>query len=188
MKYYKILFLFLLAITGVQNLLAYEFDFNNWTEIPLIIMFERESALSKDFQIIKSGELIKHVWQGTEGGQCLRNTIKWAQWREPENEYKKWVNSMGRIPSEKQKAFGQKYLKEFAWIDLPIVMVSNEVFENTIKNAGNLVLGIDKQIRASTKLAGKSLCKSRVFSIVDSGQKDKLYNKPLLQAETVIGE
>jgi hypothetical protein len=216
----------LIALVGVCNDLtaSYEYDIANRIGSTIVVKINQERTDNKDYyQIIPYGKTVKQTFPPLNAW-CLRK-LSWAPY-DKTAPYKGGMDlvdkTTGRIPEEKQRLFGDQIAPNYAFLPMEIIIEPNEIFQQTVKAAEELVQGIDaltcqtidaiisintfgllggqtkcnfglgQMARASGKLAGGTLCKSRQFIItpkVDNNNKPMLkYGQPMLLAVTVEGE
>jgi len=161
----------LIALTSISNLLAYEYDFNNNTDIPLIIKI-RPWGVSKDFyQIVPVEGSVKQVWEGAEGGHCI-GSIEWAVWKGTKADYQSWASDRGRIPLEKQRAFGDQWRTSMNGMEMRLE--PNEAYDMIVANSKSLATGIDTLLCKAVELADKTGAFTKLLQGNLTGPVDKL--------------
>jgi hypothetical protein len=136
----------LVLITSAAH--AYELYFSNFTDKILIIVSKKRAAITQEkyAQIIRPFESVIQPWSDLN---CLES-LQWAEVDSslPHKGGLKLIDSKHgyQISSSNQKIFNEQLLTKYAWSNLPIKFVPNELFTQTQQAATELVQGIDEGI------------------------------------------
>jgi len=151
-----------IALVGMTNLMAYEYDLSNNTEYNMVVRL-RPWGVSKDYyQIIPSGGSVKQVWQGLDAGGACIGSLEWAEWKGTDAEYKKWASDRGRIPNEKQRAFGDQW--KTAMNRMEMILEPNEAYDLIVANSKSLATGIDTILCKAVEQAEKAGAYTNILS------------------------
>jgi hypothetical protein len=171
---YKKLLYIAVAIAPI-TLYGYELHYNNFTDKTLIIASKKRAGIvEKYYQIVKPGNSVTQPWSDAN---CLES-LQWAELNtklplkggldliDP--------NQGNQIPSNKQKVFDETFFSKttgkgsYLWNNLKIIMVPNEIYAETVKNATKLVQGFDKMLCQTTDILVLEL-KDKVFAMLRKG-------------------
>jgi hypothetical protein len=146
----KFIYKQLLAVTALLSInsavnASYEFDFSNLVSdgSAIVLRINQRRTDNKDYyQIIPHGSTPKQVF---DNAFCLEK-ISWAPYN-PNAPYKGGLDLVDRqllrVPEKNQEKFGKYVAVHYAWTPIEIKMLPNKVFSDTVKDATNLLKGID---------------------------------------------